>query len=274
MAVKSFKATSAGLRHKNTADFSILTKHKKPEKALLEPVKKTGGRNSYGRITTRHIGGGHKRMYRLVDFKRDKLDIPGKVVALEYDPNRTAYLALITYADGEKRYILAPLNLSVGDKVLASESADIRPGNTMTLSAMPVGTLIHNLELLPNQGAKLVRSAGGVAQLMGREGEYCQVKMPSGEMRKIHHRCRATIGQLANTEHMNISIGKAGRSRWLGIRPTVRGVAMNPIDHPHGGGEGKTSGGGHPRTPWGQPTKGYKTRQNKRSDAFIIKRRK
>jgi large subunit ribosomal protein L2 len=213
-------------------------------------------------------------MYRLVDFKRDKLDIPGKVVSLEYDPNRTAYLALITYADGEKRYILAPLNLSVGDKVLASETADIRPGNTMTLSAMPVGTLIHNLELLPNQGGKLVRSAGGVAQLMGREGEYCQVKMPSGELRKIHHRCRATIGQLANTEHMNISIGKAGRSRWLGIRPTVRGVAMNPIDHPHGGGEGKTSGGGHPRTPWGQPTKGYKTRQNKRSDAFIIKRRK
>lgn len=273
MAVKSFKPTSAGLRHKDVADFSVLTK-KKPEKSLLTPLPKSGGRNVFGRITSRHIGGGHKRMYRLVDFKRNKLEVSAKVAALEYDPNRSAYIALINYTDGEKSYILAPLNLGVGDSVVASEKADIRPGNTMTLASMPVGTLIHNLELLPNQGGKLVRSAGSVAQLMGREGEYCQVKMPSGEMRRFHHRCRATIGQLSNTEHMNISIGKAGRSRWLGIRPTVRGVAMNPVDHPHGGGEGKTSGGGHPRTPWGQPTKGYKTRNNKRSDAFIIKRRK
>lgn len=273
MAIKSFKPTSAGLRHKNTADFSVLT-NKLPEKALLEPIKKTGGRNKYGRITTRHIGGGHKRMYRVIDFKRNKLEIPAKAIALEYDPNRTAYLALLAYADGEKRYILAPTDLKIGDTVLASETADIKPGNTMSLSAMPVGTLIHNIEMLPNQGGKLVRSAGSVAQLMGREGEYCQVKMPSGELRKIFHKCRATIGQLSNPEHMNISVGKAGRSRWLGIRPTVRGVAMNPVDHVHGGGEGKTSGGSHPRSPWGQPTKGYKTRHNKRTDAFIIKRRK
>lgn len=273
MAIKSFKPTSAGIRHKNIADFSGLSK-KAPEKSLLEPLRKSGGRNAYGRITTRHIGGGHKRMYRVVDFKRNKLEIPGKVTAVEYDPNRSAYIALITYADGEKRYILAPLGLNAGDAVLASEKADIRPGNTMTLAGMPVGTLIHNIEMLPNQGGKLVRSAGGVAQLMGREGEYCQVKMPSGEMRKIFHLCRATIGQVSNPEHMNLAIGKAGRKRWLGVRPTVRGVAMNPVDHPHGGGEGKTSGGGHPRTPWGVPTKGYKTRHNKRTDAFIIKRRR
>lgn len=273
MAIKSFKPTSAGLRHKNMADFSVLTR-KAPEKALVETKKRSGGRNAYGRITTRHMGGGHKRKYRLVDFKRDKTSIPAKVAAVEYDPNRTAYLALLNYADGEKRYILAPADLKVGDSVLASDSADIRPGNAMSLGAMPIGTLVHNIELLPNQGGKLVRSAGGVAQLMGREGIYCQVKMPSGEMRKFHQNCRATIGQLSNSEHMNIAIGKAGRSRWLGIRPTVRGVAMNPIDHPHGGGEGKTSGGGHPRTPWGMPTKGYKTRHNKRTDAFIIKRRR
>jgi large subunit ribosomal protein L2 len=273
MAMKSFKPTSAGMRHKNVADFSVLTK-KKPEKSLLEPIRKTGGRNAYGRITTRHMGGGHKRMYRVIDFKRTKLEVPAKVVAIEYDPNRTCYIALVSYKDGEKRYILAPLDLKVGDQIVASETADIKPGNTMTLASMPVGTLIHNLELVPGQGAKLVRSAGAVAQLMGREGEYCQVKLPSGEMRKVHHLCRATIGQLSNTEHMNMFVGKAGRSRWLGIRPTVRGVAMNPIDHPHGGGEGKTSGGGHPRTPWGQPTKGYKTRHNKRSERFIIKHRR
>ena len=255
MAMKSFKPTSAGMRHKNVADFSVLTK-KKPEKSLLEPIRKTGGRNAYGRITTRHIGGGHKRMYRVIDFKRTKLEVPAKVVAIEYDPNRTCYIALVSYKDGEKKYILAPLDLKVGDQIIASESADIKPGNTMTLASMPVGTLIHNLELVPGQGAKLVRSAGAVAQLMGREGEYCQVKLPSGEMRKVHHLCRATIGQLSNTEHMNMFVGKAGRSRWMGIRPTVRGVAMNPIDHPHGGGEGKTSGGGHTRTPWGQPIKG------------------
>ncbi len=273
MALKTFKPTSAALRHKTVADYSVLSK-KAPEKKLLESLKRSGGRNAYGRITTRHIGGGHKRKYRIIDFKRNKLEIPAKVVSVEYDPNRTTYIALLNYADGEKRYILAPVNLNTGDTVIASESADVKPGNSMTLGSMPVGTLIHNIELNPSQGGKLVRSAGAVAQLMGREEEYCQVKMPSGEMRKIHYTCRATIGQLSNPEHMNIAIGKAGRSRWLGIRPTVRGVAMNPIDHPHGGGEGKTSGGGHPRSPWGMPTKGYKTRHNKRTDAFIIKRRK
>jgi large subunit ribosomal protein L2 len=272
MAIKTFKPTSAGIRFKNVADFSFLTKP--TEKSLLAPLNKTGGRNVYGRITTRHIGGGHKRKYRIIDFKRDKINIPAVVKALEYDPNRTAYIALLYYADGEKRYILAPQDLKVGDQVIASDTADIKPGNTLSLSAMPVGTLIHNIELEPGKGGKLVRSAGTVAQLMGRDGDYCQIRMPSGEMRKIFYKCRATVGQLSNPEHMNISIGKAGRSRWLGIRPTVRGVAMNPIDHPHGGGEGKTSGGGHPRTPWGQPTKGYKTRNNKRTDAFIIKRRK
>lgn len=273
MPLKSFKPTSAAIRHMNVADFSVLTQ-KKPQKSLLQRISKTGGRNAYGRITTRHIGGGHKRMYRVIDFKRDKIDVPAKVASIEYDPNRTAYIALLHYLDGEKRYILAPINLSVGDKVIASDTADIRPGNSMALGAMPIGTLIHNIELRPNGGAQLIRSAGAVAQLMGREGIFCQIKLPSGEMRKIHHKCRATIGQISNAEHMNIAIGKAGRSRWFGIRPTVRGVAMNPIDHPHGGGEGKTSGGGHPRSPWGQPTKGYKTRSNKRTDAFIIKKRR
>lgn len=273
MAVKTFKPTSPGLRHKMVADFSGLTK-KEPEKSLVEYIKKSGGRNSYGRITVRHIGGGHKRMYRKIDFKRDKVDIAGKVLAFEYDPNRSAHIALVSYADGEKRYILAPLNLKVGDKVIHSESADIKPGNVMSLGTMPIGTLVHNIELQVGQGGKLVRSAGGFAQVMGREAEYCQVKMPSGEMRLIHQNCKATVGQIANTEHNNLFVGKAGRKRWMGVRPTVRGVAMNPIDHPHGGGEGKTSGGGHPRTPWGVPTKGYKTRHNKRTDAFIIKRRK
>jgi large subunit ribosomal protein L2 len=273
MAVKSFKPTSPALRHKMVADFSGLTK-KSPEKSLTENLKRTGGRNAHGRITTRHIGGGHKRKYRVIDFRRDNFEIPGKIVALEYDPNRSSRIALVTFASGEKRYILAPLNLQVGDKVVSSDQADIKPGNCMRIGAMPIGTLIHNLEIEPGKGGKLVRSAGTVAQLMGREREYCQVKMPSGEMRLIHQDCRATIGQLGNAEHNNIFVGKAGRSRWMGVRPTVRGVAMNPIDHPHGGGEGKTSGGGHPRTPWGMPTKGYKTRQNKRTDAFIIKRRR
>jgi large subunit ribosomal protein L2 len=225
-------------------------------------------------MTVRHIGGGHKRKYRVVDFARDKREIPARVASIEYDPNRTAYIALLNYADGEKRYIIAPLNLSVGDAVLASESADIKPGNNLSLASIPVGTLIHNIETEPGKGGKLARSAGNFAQLMAKEGEYCQVKMPSGEIRLLHSRCRASIGQLSNTDHENISIGKAGRARWLGIRPTNRGVSMNPIDHPHGGGEGKSSGGGHPRTPWGVPTKGYKTRNNKRTDAFIVKRRK
>jgi large subunit ribosomal protein L2 len=277
MPIKSFKPTTPSLRYKNVADFSILTpkseQPKKPRK-LVAPLTKSGGRNVYGRMTVRHIGGGHKRKYRVIDFARDKREIPARVASVEYDPNRTAYIALLNYADGEKRYIIAPLNLSVGDTVLASESADIKPGNNLSLASIPVGTLIHNIETEPGKGGKLARSAGNFAQLMAKEGEYCQVKMPSGEIRLLHSLCRASIGQLSNTDHENISIGKAGRARWLGIRPTNRGVSMNPIDHPHGGGEGKSSGGGHPRTPWGVPTKGYKTRNNKRTDAFIVKRRK
>ncbi|RYZ69842.1 MAG: 50S ribosomal protein L2 [Proteobacteria bacterium] len=277
MAVKTFKPTTPSNRYKTVADFTVLTKKseqpKKP-RSLTSALSKSGGRNQFGKMTVRHIGGGHKRRYRKIDFLRDKLDIPGKIASLEYDPNRTAYIALVNYADGEKRYILAPLNLKVGDPVIASESADIKPGNNLTLSSIPVGTFLHNVELEPGKGGKLGRSAGGYAQLMAKDGIYCQVKMPSGEVRLIHSRCRASIGQLANTDHENIALGKAGRNRWLGVRPTNRGVSMNPIDHPHGGGEGKSSGGGHPRTPWGVPTKGYKTRNNKRTDAFIVKRRK
>jgi large subunit ribosomal protein L2 len=277
MAIKSFKPITPSLRYKNVADFSLLTpKKKQPKKPrkLLSSLTKTGGRNTFGKMTVRHIGGGHKRKYRVIDFLRDKREIPAQVASIEYDPNRSAYIALLQYADGEKRYILAPLNLNVGDKVIASDQADIKPGNNLALSAIPVGTLIHNIEGEPGKGGKVARSAGNFAQLMAKEGEYCQVKMPSGEIRLVHSRCRASIGQLSNPEHENIAIGKAGRNRWLGIRPTNRGVSMNPIDHPHGGGEGKSSGGGHPRTPWGVPTKGYKTRNNKRTNAFIVKRRK
>jgi len=277
MAVKTFKPTTPSLRFKTVADFSVLTPKKdqpKKPRALLSSLVKSGGRNTTGRMTVRHIGGGHKRKYRLVDFMRDKKEIVACVASIEYDPNRTAYIALLNYADGEKRYILAPLGLSVGDRVLASDSADIKPANNLRLSAIPVGTVIHNIEVEPGRGGRLARSAGNFAQLMAKEGEYCQVKMPSGEMRLIHSNCSASIGQLSNQEHENLKIGKAGRARWLGVRPTNRGVSMNPIDHPHGGGEGKSSGGGHPRTPWGVPTKGYKTRNNKRTDAFIVKRRK
>lgn len=277
MALKSFKPVTPSLRYMTVADSSVLTpkkeQPKKPRK-LMTDLRKTGGRNQFGKMTVRHIGGGHKRKYRVIDFHREKAEIPAKVASLEYDPNRTAYIALLNYADGEKRYILAPLNLSVGDSVIASDRADIKPGNHLSLSAIPVGTLIHNIEMEPGRGGKLARSAGGFAQLMAKDGDYCQVKMPSGEIRLIHTRCRASIGQLSNTDHENITIGKAGRSRWLGIRPTNRGVSMNPIDHPHGGGEGKSSGGGHPRTPWGVPTKGYKTRNNKRTEAFIVKHRR
>jgi len=261
----------------NVADFSVLTpKKKQPRKprSLVGALSKSGGRNVYGRITVRHIGGGHKRKYRVIDFMRDKREIPAKVASIEYDPNRTVYIALLNYADGEKRYIIAPANLNVGDAVLASDTADIKPGNNLALSVIPTGTLIHNIEVEPGRGGRISRSAGGYAQLMAKEGEYCQVKMPSGEIRLLHSRCRASIGQLSNADHENITIGKAGRTRWLGIRPTNRGVSMNPIDHPHGGGEGKSSGGGHPRTPWGVPTKGYKTRNNKRTDAFIVKHRR
>lgn len=277
MAIKSFKPVTPSLRFKNVADFSELTpkkdQPKKPRK-LTSALTKTGGRNTFGKMTVRHIGGGHKRKYRLIDFLRDKREISARVASIEYDPNRSAYIALLNYADGEKRYVLAPLNLKVGDQVLASDRADIKPGNNLSLSAIPVGTLIHNIEVEPGKGGRLARSAGNFAQLMAKEGEYCQVKMPSGEIRLVHSRCKASIGQISNAEHENIAIGKAGRNRWLGVRPTNRGVSMNPIDHPHGGGEGKSSGGGHPRTPWGVPTKGYKTRNNKRTDAFIVKRRR
>ncbi len=277
MAVKTFKPTTPSNRYKTVADFSILTPKKdQPKKpaSLFADLRKSGGRNNYGKMTVRHVGGGHRRKYRVIDFLRDKREIPAKVASLEYDPNRTAYIALLNYADGEKRYILAPLGLKVGDPVVASDAADIKPANNLALSNIPVGTFIHNLEVEPGKGGKLSRSAGNFAQLMAKEGVYCQVKMPSGEVRLIHSRCRASIGQLSNTEHENIALGKAGRKRWLGVRPTNRGVSMNPIDHPHGGGEGKSSGGGHPRTPWGVPTKGFKTRNNKRTDAFILKRRR
>jgi large subunit ribosomal protein L2 len=277
MALKTFKATTPTQRYKTVADFSVLTPKKdqpKRPRKLLQALTSTGGRNQFGKMTVRHRGGGHKQKYRVIDFARDKREVPAKVASLEYDPIRTAYIALLNYADGEKRYILAPGGLKVGDSVLASEQADIKPGNNLSLSSIPVGTLIHNLEVEPGRGGRLARSAGNYAQLMAKEGVYCQVKMPSGEIRLLHSRCRASVGQLSNSEHENLKIGKAGRARWMGIRPTNRGVSMNPIDHPHGGGEGKTSGGGHPRTPWGKPTKGYKTRANKRTDGFIVKRRK
>ncbi len=275
MAVKSFKPTTPTLRYKTVADFTVLTKKSelpsRPKK-LTQSKSKSGGRNMYGRTTVRYIGGGHKQMYRVVDFKRTKENIPGTVISIEYDPNRTAWLALISYADGEKQFIIAAEGLKVGDKVIASDSADIKPSNNLKLSLIPVGTFIHNIEVTPGKGGKLSRSAGAYGQLMAKESEYCQVRMPSGEIRLIHANCKASIGQVSNLEHENITIGKAGRSRWMGIRPHVRGVAKNPVDHPMGGGEGKSSGGRHPTTPWGKPTKGYKTRKNKRTDAFIVKR--
>jgi large subunit ribosomal protein L2 len=273
MGLKTYKPTSAGRRFQTTLDFSELTR-KAPERSLLVPRKRTGGRNVYGRITSRHIGGGHKRMYRIIDFKRDKRDIPARVASLEYDPNRSAHIALLHYADGEKRYILAPLGLKVGDPVMSGERADIKPGNALPLKNIPLGTLVHNLEMKPGKGGQLIRSAGSAGQLMAREGDYATLKMPSGEVRRIHVNCFATVGQVGNLDHENVSLGKAGRNRWLGRNPRVRGVAMNPVDHPLGGGEGKSSGGRHPVTPWGVPTKGYKTRQNKATDKFIVKRRK
>ena len=245
----------------------------KPEKALVEPRAKSGGRNNRGRVTSRFIGGGHKQAYRVIDFKRDKFGIPAKVASIEYDPNRSARIALLSYADGEKRYILQPEGLKVGQKILSGPDADILVGNSLPLHNIPPGTTIHNIELKPGKGAQMVRSAGGAAQLVAKEGEYALVKLPSGEIRKVAQGCMATIGQVGNLDHENVTIGKAGRSRWLGKRPHNRGVSMNPVDHPHGGGEGKTSGGRHPVTPWGQPTRGYKTRNNKRTDAFIISRR-
>lgn len=256
-----------------TESFADLTKTK-PEKSLLEPIKRTGGRNNHGQITVRHHGGGHKRRYRKIDFRRDKVGVPARVSTLEYDPNRTARIALLVYADGEKRYILAPAGLSVGDQVISSAHADIQPGNCLKIRHIPLGTVCHNLEIRPGKGAQMVRSAGMGAQLMAKEGKYSTFRLPSGEFRKILQDCRATVGQVGNATHSNVKIGKAGRSRWLGIRPTVRGSAMNPVDHPHGGGEGKTTGGRHPVTPWGFPTKGKPTRKNKRTAPFIVKNRK
>jgi large subunit ribosomal protein L2 len=274
MGIREFKPTSAGRRFMSGLTFEELTK-KKPEKALLSPIKKTGGRNSSGKITTRHIGGGHKRRYRAVDFKRDKFEISGKIFGIEYDPNRSANLALIHYVDGEKRYIIAPLGVKVGDIIVSSKKPDteVKEGNTMLLRFVPLGTFIHNVEMKPGKGGQLARSAGNYAQLVAKEGDYGQVRLPSGEVRFVHLTCMATIGQVGNIDHENVTIGKAGKPRWLGIRPTVRGMAMNPVDHPLGGGEGRTKGGRHPCSPWGQLSKGKKTRKNKRTDKFIVKKR-
>jgi large subunit ribosomal protein L2 len=271
--VKTYRPTTPSRRFASIDIREDITKQK-PEKSLLEPLRKKGGRNNVGQIAVRHHGGGHKQQYRRIDFRRDKNGIPAKVAAIEYDPNRSARIALLHYADGEKRYILAPLGLTVGGKVVSGPDADILVGNSLPLKNIPVGTTIHNIELRPGKGAQMVRSAGGSAQLVSRETDFALVKLPSGETRRIAVTCTATIGQVGNVDHENISIGKAGRKRWMGVRPTVRGVAMNPVDHPHGGGEGKTSGGRNPVTPWGQPTRGYKTRRNKRTDRFIVSRRK
>jgi large subunit ribosomal protein L2 len=273
MANKEYNPTTPGRRGMSVSDFAGVSK-KAPEKSLLAHLTRTGGRNNNGRITTRHIGGGHKRRYRIVDFRRDKLEIPAKVVAIEYDPNRNARIALLHYADGEKRYIIAPQGLTVGRKVVASEHADILPGNALPLHSIPLGTNIYNIELKVGKGGQLARGAGTFAQLMAKEGSYAQIKLPSGEVRKVLINCMASIGEVSNPEHENISVGKAGRTRWGGTRPTVRGMVMNPVDHPHGGGEGCSKGGNHPSSPWGTPAKGYKTRNNKRTQTFIVKDRR
>jgi large subunit ribosomal protein L2 len=273
MAIRSYKPTSAGRRGLASPDFAELTRTT-PERSLIEASKKSGGRNHHGRVTSRFRGGGHKRRYRLIDFVRGKTGVPALVAEIEYDPNRTARIALLHYKDGEKAYILAPDGLSQGDEVLSSKNADIRPGNCLPLSAIPTGTLIHNIEMKLGKGGQLVRSAGVAATLMAKDKDYAQVKLPSGEVRKIHIKCHATVGQVSNAEHQNIKLGKAGRSRWLGRRPHNRGVTMNPVDHPMGGGEGRTSGGRHPCSPWGQLAKGLKTRKNKRTDSMIVKSRK
>ena len=272
MGIKRFKPYTPSRRFMTVSDFSEITKTE-PEKSLTVGFVRGTGRNNQGRITCRHKGGGHKRRYRIIDFRRDKIGVPARVAAIEYDPNRSARIALLVYADGEKRYIIWPEGLKVGDTVVAGPDAEIKVGNALPLRNIPVGTIVHNVELKPGKGGQLARAAGSFAQLMGKVGDYAQLRLPSGELRLVHLDCMATIGQVGNLDHENIVIGKAGRSRWLGIRPTVRGTAMNPVDHPHGGGEGRTFGK-HPVTPWGQPTKGYKTRRSKKySDRFIIKRR-
>ncbi|MBL7686354.1 MAG: 50S ribosomal protein L2 [Deltaproteobacteria bacterium] len=273
MATKEFNPITPGQRGMSVSDFHEITK-KKPEKALLTSLSKSGGRNNMGHITTRHIGGGHKKKYRLVDFKRNKIGIPAKVAAIEYDPNRSARIVLLHYVDGEKRYALAPRHLKVGSTLVTSENADILPGNVLPLRNIPVGTNICNIELKVGKGGQIARSAGVYAQLMAKESGYAQVKLPSGEVRKILLECKAMIGEISNADHENIAWGKAGRTRWRGTRPTVRGIAMNPVDHPHGGGEGKSKGGNHPQSPWGQPSKGFKTRNNKRTNTFIVKDRR
>ena len=274
MAHRKVKPTSPGRRFQTYDTFEDITRSRS-ERSLIRPLKKTGGRNAGGRITCRHRGGGHKRRYRIIDFKRDKAEVPAKVASIEYDPNRSARIALLHYADGEKCYIVAPHKLSVGDTVIAGSTADIKPGNVLPLRKIPLGTQIHNIEMQPGKGAQIVRSSGTYAQLMAKEGRYAQVKLPSSEVRMFLIDCRATVGQVGNLEHEKISLGKAGRRRWLGRRPKVRGVAMNPVDHPMGGGEGKASGGRHPCSPWGVPTKGYRTRKKKKvSDRYIVRRRK
>ena len=275
MSIKTYKPTTPSRRHMSVSGFDGVDKHAKPQKELVEVLKKHSGRNSYGRITVRHQGGGNRKKYRVIDFKRDKMDVPATVLRLEYDPNRSAYIALVEYTDGERRYILAPVGLNVGDTVLASAAADIKPGNALPLANIPVGTVIHNIELYPGKGAQLVRSAGVAAQLMAKENGMATVRLPSGEYRKVRLNCIACIGQVGNVDHANIAVGKAGRKRHMGIRPTVRGSVMNPCDHPHGGGEGKAPvGRPGPVTPWGKPALGYKTRKTKnRTDKFIVKRR-
>ncbi|HLY62495.1 MAG TPA: 50S ribosomal protein L2 [Terriglobia bacterium] len=272
MGIKSYRPYTETRRYQTGLTFEELTTSK-PHKPLLEKKDRISGRNNMGQLTIWRRGGGHKRHYRIIDFKRDKIGIPARVATVEYDPNRSAFIALVNYADGEKRYILYPLGLKVGDKIVAGPEADIVVGNALPLKNIPTGTMIHNIEMRVGKGGQMVRSAGGAAQLLAKEGEYAQVRLPSGEVRKVHIDCMASIGQVGNLDHENITIGKAGRKRWMGIKPTVRGVVMNPVDHPHGGGEGKTSGGRHPVTPWGQPTRGYKTRHNKQTGKWIVKRR-
>ena len=275
MSIKTYKPTTPSRRHMSVSGFDGVDKHAKPQKELVEVLKKHSGRNSYGRITVRHQGGGNRKKYRVIDFKRDKMDVPATVLRLEYDPNRSAYIALVEYTDGERRYILAPVGLNVGDTVLSSAAADIKPGNALPLANIPVGTVIHNIELYPGKGAQLVRSAGVAGQLMAKENGMAQVRLPSGEVRYVREECKACIGQVGNTDHGNIQIGKAGRKRHMGWRPTVRGSVMNPNDHPHGGGEGKSPvGRPGPVTPWGKPAMGYKTRKKKsRTEQFIVKHR-
>lgn len=272
MGIRVYRPTSNGRRQYSVSDFADITRQD-PERSLLEAQSSTGGRNNNGRITTRFRGGGHKQRYRVIDWKRNKIGVPARVATIEYDPNRTARIALLHYADGEKRYILCPDGVKVGTEIVSSKKADIKPGNSLPLSAIPVGTAIHNVEMRKGKGGQMVRSAGASAQLMAKEGDYAQLKLPSGEVRRIHIECRATIGTVSNGEHKNIKLGKAGRSRWLGRRPHNRGVTMNPVDHPMGGGEGRTSGGRHPCSPWGQLAKGKKTRHNKRTDVMIVKSR-